>query len=377
MRARAEAAATRDLRVHNAGGREKRQAQQQRVDGLGKAKARAARDTAFGLALPSVANGRGRLGLSPSVLRGLRSLALSDEPRVADRLSHLPDRAAFRPHTPSSLPTEKNSLRNPFAAGSNRPVWAPAGLQWRPKTPDTAHQAAATAYLQHQSGGAGAEAGSRYQQSGRRTVERRHNNARGPAQRRTDGKVAVTLPQDLQARIAKAEPAAVESARTCWALQQEVRQLRQQIKASKAAMEAEATQLEQHEILKTFGRIDLDNSGTIDREELRKLASDLGHTLDEAGLDSAMNEMDFDGSGEVDLAEFQHWWQLNKENSAGLFGSLFGNTLMMSDSYLQLTIGLRKKEAALRLVRPLRPQHSCAMHSMLMQRSLCAAQISG
>ena len=73
------------------------------------------------------------------------------------------------------------------------------------------------------------------------------------------------LSNELQAQLAVAEPLAVEASRKRWRLQQEVRQLREQIEQQKAAMSAEAAELEAKEIVSTFERIDLDGSGTIDR----------------------------------------------------------------------------------------------------------------
>ena len=84
--------------------------------------------------------------------------------------------------------------------------------------------------------------------------------------------------------------------------------------------------------------------------ELAELAKSLGRDLSEPELDSAMAVMDADGSGEVDLQEFTEWFKKNKEEKGGLFGGLFSDPLSLSDSYVQLTINLRKKEKELRLV---------------------------
>ena len=57
-----------------------------------------------------------------------------------------------------------------------------------------------------------------------------------------------------------------------------------------------------------FAKMDLNGDGLLDRSEISALASRLGKKLTEAQLDDAMKEMDADGSGEVDVGEFQSWW---------------------------------------------------------------------
>ena len=54
---------------------------------------------------------------------------------------------------------------------------------------------------------------------------------------------------------------------------------------------------------------DEDGGGTLDREEIRKLAKRLGKRLTESKLDEAMGEMDSDASGEVDFDVRQHYRQ--------------------------------------------------------------------
>ena len=96
-------------------------------------------------AIPSVAAGRAHSGwrssngLSPDVLHSLKSLALYDDPRAGatGRRSGLPDQTALRPHTPGGVAAHKSPLKNPFATGGTRPVWAPPGMHWRPKTPES------------------------------------------------------------------------------------------------------------------------------------------------------------------------------------------------------------------------------------------------
>lgn len=57
-----------------------------------------------------------------------------------------------------------------------------------------------------------------------------------------------------------------------------------------------------------FEGIDLDRSGELDRNEIRELGAQLGAEMTDAELQGAMDEMDADGNGEVDLEEFLSWW---------------------------------------------------------------------
>ena len=62
------------------------------------------------------------------------------------------------------------------------------------------------------------------------------------------------------------------------------------------------------ELRDCFARIDKDNSGSIERDEIAELAVEMGRPLRDWELDEAMRTMDADGSGEVDFDEFEHWW---------------------------------------------------------------------
>ena len=57
-----------------------------------------------------------------------------------------------------------------------------------------------------------------------------------------------------------------------------------------------------------FAAADKDESGVIDREELRLIMKELGNPLSPSQLDEAMATMDSDGSGEIDFVEFSAWW---------------------------------------------------------------------
>jgi Ca2+-binding EF-hand superfamily protein len=53
-----------------------------------------------------------------------------------------------------------------------------------------------------------------------------------------------------------------------------------------------------------FQEIDVDGSGTLDREEVALCAKKLGAPLSEEALEAAMQTMDADGNGSVDFDEF-------------------------------------------------------------------------
>lgn len=57
-----------------------------------------------------------------------------------------------------------------------------------------------------------------------------------------------------------------------------------------------------------FTAADKDESGVIDREELRLIMKELGNPLSPTELDKAMADMDIDGTGEIDFVEFSGWW---------------------------------------------------------------------
>lgn len=64
-----------------------------------------------------------------------------------------------------------------------------------------------------------------------------------------------------------------------------------------------------------FVEMDDDKSGLLDESEVRELALALGTKLKDADVAAAMAEMDEDGSGEVDFAEFYAWWVGDKPKS--------------------------------------------------------------
>ena len=61
-------------------------------------------------------------------------------------------------------------------------------------------------------------------------------------------------------------------------------------------------------VREVFEAADKDESGVIDRDELRSIMKELGNPLSPTQLDEAMSDMDSDGSGEIDFVEFSAWW---------------------------------------------------------------------
>ena len=64
-------------------------------------------------------------------------------------------------------------------------------------------------------------------------------------------------------------------------------------------------------VRKIFSKFDLDGSGAISTSELRALLVDLGDERAESDeyVHQIVEQLDADGSGEVELVEFARWWQ--------------------------------------------------------------------
>ena len=65
-----------------------------------------------------------------------------------------------------------------------------------------------------------------------------------------------------------------------------------------------------------FREIDADNSGFLDKAEITQLCTEMGKKLNKKELQSMMEEMDSDGSGEVSFPEFEAWWQMHNGKQA-------------------------------------------------------------
>lgn len=78
---------------------------------------------------------------------------------------------------------------------------------------------------------------------------------------------------------------------------------------------AEEEEERQREARQLFVEIDEDGGGTLDRDEIKKLAKKLGKKISEKQLSQAMLEMDADGSGDVCFEEFYYWWKQQQQAS--------------------------------------------------------------
>jgi calmodulin len=59
------------------------------------------------------------------------------------------------------------------------------------------------------------------------------------------------------------------------------------------------------ELRDAFRVFDTDNSGSIDKKELKRLMKKLGQALSEAELDAMMDEVDTNGDGQISFEEFK------------------------------------------------------------------------
>lgn len=116
-----------------------------------------------------------------------------------------------------------------------------------------------------------------------------------------------------------------------------------------------------------FKEIDADNSGHLDRGEILQLAKAMDADPDGDGggmgpeeLESAMAELDPDGSGEITFEEFYVWWQRQEEGDpatggdtgAGVFGKSlrgFGKKLSGARAAGGNDIGAKEREGTLRI----------------------------
>jgi Ca2+-binding EF-hand superfamily protein len=61
---------------------------------------------------------------------------------------------------------------------------------------------------------------------------------------------------------------------------------------------------EEEEIMRAFKLFDVNGDGTITSDELRKMMKSLGSDLTQEEVELLIKEADYDGNGELDLAEF-------------------------------------------------------------------------
>ena len=68
--------------------------------------------------------------------------------------------------------------------------------------------------------------------------------------------------------------------------------------------QAKYNELKSTKVEPLFKKYDADNSGAIDKVELASLCKDLGVPLDDAQLDAAIEDLDVNKDGVIDLDEF-------------------------------------------------------------------------
>ena len=100
--------------------------------------------------------------------------------------------------------------------------------------------------------------------------------------------------------------------------------------------------VEDDALTEAFRAADLDGNGTLDRDEIRKLALSLGVPDDES-LEAAIAQMDADGDNEITFAEFSTWWRSQSlEAGEGGSGNLFSRIRLRSLSGLSATLSPRQ-----------------------------------
>jgi hypothetical protein len=106
------------------------------------------------------------------------------------------------------------------------------------------------------------------------------------------------------------------------------------------------------EALVMFELFDCDGSGTIDRGELKLMLIELCISLKPSEVDALANELDLDGSGDIDFAEFSSWYCTSSDSVSNSFGSaMFRQILKARRLFLDLsgkTIERRTERSVLR-----------------------------
>lgn len=80
------------------------------------------------------------------------------------------------------------------------------------------------------------------------------------------------------------------------------------LKQAYALAQGKYNELKSTKVEPLFKKYDADNSGAIDKAELGNLCKDLGVPLDDAQLDAAIEDLDVNKDGVIDLNEFCKWW---------------------------------------------------------------------
>jgi hypothetical protein len=69
-------------------------------------------------------------------------------------------------------------------------------------------------------------------------------------------------------------------------------------------------------IKETFEKFDKDGNGTIEKDEIKKAASELGENVTTEDFDKCFEVMDDNHDGVITFREFVTWWKLGRQNSA-------------------------------------------------------------
>ena len=71
-------------------------------------------------------------------------------------------------------------------------------------------------------------------------------------------------------------------------------------------------------IKKAFTDFDSDNSGSIEADEMRKIALSLGENPDTEEFKQSMLALDFNGDNNISFTEFVSWWKIGRQNTITL-----------------------------------------------------------
>ena len=90
------------------------------------------------------------------------------------------------------------------------------------------------------------------------------------------------------------------------ATQERIRAKDKHFKATKKTLDEDAVMA--HEAMVAFELFDTDGSGQIDEDELANMLVQLAIPMDQEGVTRLANEIDLDGSGDIDFGEFLDWY---------------------------------------------------------------------